>query len=240
MMTFYLYDWCRESMSKVDSTGRDKCVRHLSACTIYVFAVSMVLPERAFEVDETNWILGSDQLQLIAQSKAIRDALNDIELQKLVYKIDSCSNPEEELDKAMEREGFPQFTEMAFSLFATCELSLDLGCLLAASVLRHSLSKSARPSGLQIPPSARPRRNHDSLSGLQSSSFRRFHYTVVYQAEPLACPASCPSTFVCQAEPPAHQKPTFKAPLTAAVCKLIPGFVGRVGSTRNPHESGPC
>ncbi|KAL0926649.1 hypothetical protein M5K25_002889 [Dendrobium thyrsiflorum] len=112
MMTFYLYDWCRDSMSKVDSTGRDKRVRHLSACTIYVFAVSMVLPERAFEVDETNWILGSDQLQLIAQSKAIRDALNDLELQKLVYKIDSCSNPEEELEKAMEREGFPQFTEM--------------------------------------------------------------------------------------------------------------------------------
>ncbi|XP_028557335.1 zinc finger HIT domain-containing protein 3 isoform X2 [Dendrobium catenatum] len=50
------------------------------------------------------------------QSKAIRDALNDIELQKLVYKIDSCSNPEEELDKAMEREGFPQFTEMILSV----------------------------------------------------------------------------------------------------------------------------
>ncbi|KAI0527288.1 hypothetical protein KFK09_002887 [Dendrobium nobile] len=78
--------------------------------------ISMVLPERAFEVDETNWILGSEQLQLIAQSKAIRDALNDIELQKLVYKIGSCSNPEEELDKAMEREGFPQFTEMILSV----------------------------------------------------------------------------------------------------------------------------
>ncbi|XP_020599289.1 zinc finger HIT domain-containing protein 3 isoform X2 [Phalaenopsis equestris] len=77
--------------------------------------ISMVLPERTFEVDETNWILGSDQLQLIAQSKGIRDALNDVELQKLVYKIDSCSNPEEELDKAMEREGFPQFTEMILS-----------------------------------------------------------------------------------------------------------------------------
>lgn len=85
----------------------------------------MVLPERSFEVDEATWILSSDQFQLIAESKSILDSLKDVELQKLVYKIDSSSNPEEELDKAMEVEGFLQFKENILSVVSPKEQAFE-------------------------------------------------------------------------------------------------------------------
>lgn len=87
--------------------------------------IIMVLPERSFEVDEATWILSSDQFQLIAESKSILDSLKDVELQKLVYKIDSSSNPEEELDKAMEVEGFLQFKENILSVVSPKEQAFE-------------------------------------------------------------------------------------------------------------------
>ncbi|KAG0477229.1 hypothetical protein HPP92_014070 [Vanilla planifolia] len=86
--------------------------------------ISLMLPNRSFVVDETSWILGSEQLKCIAESIGIQDALKDKELQKLIQKIDSSSEPEEELDKAKERDGFLQFTEKILSIISSKEQGL--------------------------------------------------------------------------------------------------------------------
>ncbi|KAG0478914.1 hypothetical protein HPP92_013633 [Vanilla planifolia] len=78
--------------------------------------ISLMLPNRSFVVDETSWILGSEQLKCIAESISIQDALKDKELQKLIQKIDSSSEPEEELDKAKERDGFSSLQRRFYQL----------------------------------------------------------------------------------------------------------------------------
>ncbi|KAH9312199.1 hypothetical protein KI387_027234, partial [Taxus chinensis] len=68
-------------------------------------------PPRSFEeIDEQGWRLEESQLEAVAASSEIRNLLKDEELQKMILKIDSSSNAEEELDKAMEGPLFREFT----------------------------------------------------------------------------------------------------------------------------------
>lgn len=67
-------------------------------------------PERSLQVDEPSWVVNKEQFQSIAESSEIRDALKDGELRKLIQKIDSSEDPENELTKAMESDAFSEFT----------------------------------------------------------------------------------------------------------------------------------
>ncbi|KAF6135735.1 hypothetical protein GIB67_028591 [Kingdonia uniflora] len=51
-------------------------------------------------------------------SDELRNALKDEELQKLIYKIDSSADAENDLDKAMELEVFHEFTEKILSIIS--------------------------------------------------------------------------------------------------------------------------
>ncbi|CAJ1968313.1 unnamed protein product [Sphenostylis stenocarpa] len=77
-------------------------------------AVSESLEEKPMVVDETSEVLQKFQLDAIASSCEIRDALNDKALQELICGIDSSSNAENELDKAMAEEAFRLFTDKFF------------------------------------------------------------------------------------------------------------------------------
>ncbi|XP_057455425.1 uncharacterized protein LOC130746727 [Lotus japonicus] len=66
-------------------------------------------------IDEPIEVLQKYQLEAIASSSEIRDALNDKALQELIFRIDCSSNAENELDKAMEEEAFRLFTDKILS-----------------------------------------------------------------------------------------------------------------------------
>ncbi|XP_027935142.1 uncharacterized protein LOC114190453 isoform X1 [Vigna unguiculata] len=78
-------------------------------------AVSESLVEKAVVVGETSEVLQKFQLEAIASSSEIRDSLNDKALQDLICRIDSSSNAEDELDKAMAEEAFRLFTDKILS-----------------------------------------------------------------------------------------------------------------------------
>ncbi|CAL5424999.1 unnamed protein product [Camellia sinensis] len=65
--------------------------------------------ERSYHVDEPSVVLQQLQLESIASSSEIRDALKDKELQKLIYSIDCSADAENELNKAMEVDAFRIF-----------------------------------------------------------------------------------------------------------------------------------
>ncbi|CAL5427271.1 unnamed protein product [Camellia sinensis] len=67
--------------------------------------------ERSYHVDEPSVVLQRLQLESIASSSEIRDALKDKELQKLIYSIDCSADAENELNKAMEVEAFRLFSD---------------------------------------------------------------------------------------------------------------------------------
>ncbi|KAK9726503.1 hypothetical protein RND81_05G220200 [Saponaria officinalis] len=67
--------------------------------------------ERPIYVDEECEVLERSQLESIAASSEIRDALKDENLRNLVKNIDSSSNPKEELEKAMGLDVFRIFSE---------------------------------------------------------------------------------------------------------------------------------
>ncbi|KAG1338023.1 hypothetical protein COCNU_04G003290 [Cocos nucifera] len=80
------------------------------------------LPERSYQVDEPSWVVDKEQFQSIdlsdcifvkprLESSEILDALKDGELCKLIQKIDSSEEPENELTKAMEGRTFREFTD---------------------------------------------------------------------------------------------------------------------------------
>ncbi|KAM7496186.1 hypothetical protein LguiA_020600 [Lonicera macranthoides] len=71
--------------------------------------------ERPYYVDEPGMVLQQAQLECIASSNEIREALKDEELQKLIYSIDCSDNAENELDKAMEVEIFRIFSDKILS-----------------------------------------------------------------------------------------------------------------------------
>ncbi|RZB72298.1 zinc finger HIT domain-containing protein 3-like isoform X1 [Glycine soja] len=78
-------------------------------------AVSESFVEKPFVADESSEVLQNFQLEAIASSSEIRDALNDEALQELICRIDGSSNAENELDKAMAEEAFCLFTDKILS-----------------------------------------------------------------------------------------------------------------------------
>ncbi|KAG2240108.1 hypothetical protein Bca52824_091110 [Brassica carinata] len=70
---------------------------------------------RPITVEEEKYVLEKTQLEAIASSSEIREALKDEALQKLISSIDSSSNPLLELDEAMGVEAFRLLTEKILS-----------------------------------------------------------------------------------------------------------------------------
>nr|XP_023886507.1 zinc finger HIT domain-containing protein 3 isoform X3 [Quercus suber] len=73
------------------------------------------LVERPLTAEQPGDVLQKLQLEAIASSSEIRDALKDGNLQKLIYNIDGSPDAENELDKAMGVEVFRTFTEKVLS-----------------------------------------------------------------------------------------------------------------------------
>ncbi|KAF3654463.1 putative transcription factor PIF1-like isoform 1 [Capsicum annuum] len=65
-------------------------------------------------VDEPSEALNQSQLESIASSTEILEAIRNKELQKLICNLDSSLDAENELDKAMEKEEFRIFSEKVF------------------------------------------------------------------------------------------------------------------------------
>ncbi|XP_027367115.1 zinc finger HIT domain-containing protein 3 [Abrus precatorius] len=78
-------------------------------------AVPESLVEKPLVVDKAKAVLQKFQLEAIASSSEIRDALNDKALQEQIHHIDCSSNAENELDKAMAEEAFRLFTDKILS-----------------------------------------------------------------------------------------------------------------------------
>ncbi|XP_034689906.1 zinc finger HIT domain-containing protein 3 [Vitis riparia] len=76
---------------------------------------SQLLVERPYLVDEPSEVLQKLQLESIASSSEIRDALKDQDLQELINKIDQSPDAENELEKAMGIEAFSIFTDKILS-----------------------------------------------------------------------------------------------------------------------------
>ncbi|XP_004290030.1 PREDICTED: zinc finger HIT domain-containing protein 3 [Fragaria vesca subsp. vesca] len=71
--------------------------------------------ERPVTVTEPSAVLKREQLEAIASSSELRDALKDESLQKLIESIDCSPDAENELDKAMDVEVFRLFTDKILS-----------------------------------------------------------------------------------------------------------------------------
>ncbi|TXG63943.1 hypothetical protein EZV62_010937 [Acer yangbiense] len=78
-----------------------------------------IVPElpvgKPLAADEPSEVLQKVQLESIASSSEIRDALKDESLQKLILEIDGSPDAENALDKAMELEVFRIFTDKILS-----------------------------------------------------------------------------------------------------------------------------
>jgi len=84
----------------------------------------IVHPERSQEVYDPSCVLNNKQLQSIVESNEIRAYLGDANLQKLIQKIDSSKDPENEWSKAMEGQMFRQFTDTILSVVTPREDAL--------------------------------------------------------------------------------------------------------------------
>lgn len=71
--------------------------------------------QRPIYVDHASEVLKKEQLEAIASSSEILEALKDEDIQKLIYNIDSSPDAEKELDRAMESEAFRIFTDKILS-----------------------------------------------------------------------------------------------------------------------------
>ncbi|OAY34745.1 zinc finger HIT domain-containing protein 3 [Manihot esculenta] len=71
--------------------------------------------ERPLTVDDASEVLQKPQLESIASSSEIRDALKDESLRKLIHSINCARDPQSELDKAMGGEAFRIFTDKILS-----------------------------------------------------------------------------------------------------------------------------
>ncbi|XP_017247336.1 uncharacterized protein LOC108218755 isoform X1 [Daucus carota subsp. sativus] len=72
--------------------------------------------ERPYFVDEPSIVLQQSQLESIASSSEVIDALKNEELQKLICKIENSADIESEFDKAMEADAFRLFTDKILSI----------------------------------------------------------------------------------------------------------------------------
>lgn len=77
--------------------------------------------DRPCYVDDVSDVLSHSQLECIASSTEIHDALKGKELQELIRNIDCSADAEAVLDKAMEQEGFRLFTEKILRMVGQSE-----------------------------------------------------------------------------------------------------------------------
>ncbi|KAL9228304.1 hypothetical protein vseg_003898 [Gypsophila vaccaria] len=95
-----------------DQEPRASCATPVSAvCSDIETTVCEPPVERPIYVDEECEVLERSQLEAIAASFEIRDALKDEDLRNLIRTIDSSSNPKEELEKAMALNVFRIFSD---------------------------------------------------------------------------------------------------------------------------------
>ncbi|XVE72812.1 hypothetical protein DITRI_Ditri11bG0068800 [Diplodiscus trichospermus] len=71
--------------------------------------------ERKLEVDDPSEVLQILQMQAVASSSEVREALKDKHLQKLISDIDSSPDAMNELDKAMQVDVFRIFSDKILS-----------------------------------------------------------------------------------------------------------------------------
>ncbi|KAE8679660.1 HIT-type Zinc finger family protein [Hibiscus syriacus] len=76
--------------------------------------------ERKLEVDDPSEVLQIMQMQAIASSNEVREALKDEHLQKLISNIDSSPEALNELDKAMGVDVFRIFSDKILSTINPC------------------------------------------------------------------------------------------------------------------------
>ncbi|XP_060174863.1 uncharacterized protein LOC132605697 [Lycium barbarum] len=74
--------------------------------------------EKPIYVDEPSEALNQSQLESIASSAEILEAVRNKELQTLIYNLDSSLDAETELDKAMEKEEFRIISEKILSIIS--------------------------------------------------------------------------------------------------------------------------
>ncbi|KAI4365730.1 hypothetical protein MLD38_021694 [Melastoma candidum] len=74
--------------------------------------------DQPLRVDAPDCIIQQAQLESLASSSDIREALKDKGLRELIKKIDTSADAECELDKAMEMEDFHLFSEKILSAIA--------------------------------------------------------------------------------------------------------------------------
>ncbi|XP_006364547.1 zinc finger HIT domain-containing protein 3 [Solanum tuberosum] len=74
--------------------------------------------EKPIYVDEPGEAVNQSQLESIASSSEILEAIRNKELQKLIYNLDSSLDAENELDKAMEKEEFRIISEKILSIIS--------------------------------------------------------------------------------------------------------------------------
>ncbi|CAA7050099.1 unnamed protein product [Microthlaspi erraticum] len=80
-----------------------------------IAATPVISVARPINVEEEKFVVDKTQLEAIASSSEIREALKDEALQKLIFNIDTSSNPLKELDEAMGVEAFRIFTDKILS-----------------------------------------------------------------------------------------------------------------------------
>ncbi|WJX61315.1 hypothetical protein P8452_46420 [Trifolium repens] len=78
-------------------------------------AISEALVAKPLTVDKKGEVLQQSQLEALASSSEIRDALNDKALQELICRINCSPNAENELDIAMADAAFQMFTDKILS-----------------------------------------------------------------------------------------------------------------------------
>ncbi|KAL9256097.1 hypothetical protein AKJ16_DCAP15830 [Drosera capensis] len=77
--------------------------------------VSELLKERPIQVDQPAEVLQRVQLESIAASSEIRDALKNEDLQRLISSIDNSANASDDIDKAMGSDVFRIFADKVLS-----------------------------------------------------------------------------------------------------------------------------
>ncbi|KAI8523163.1 hypothetical protein RHMOL_Rhmol13G0052300 [Rhododendron molle] len=102
---------CVKPESSANQTKPNQSEPESSAAEVKLTSGVVVHAERPYHVDETGEVLQQLQLQSIASSSEICDALKDEELQKLICNIDCSPDAMNEIDKAMELDVFRIFTD---------------------------------------------------------------------------------------------------------------------------------
>ncbi|XP_072954974.1 uncharacterized protein [Typha angustifolia] len=112
---------CRAPYCSVACFKKHKEILCQKSLTPLEEQTATVRPARSLEVEEPSWLVNEEQLQSLAVSADIRDALKDEELRKLIIRIDSAEEPDKELDKAIQGQIFHEFTDKILAIVSPKE-----------------------------------------------------------------------------------------------------------------------